>query len=248
MIEIIEVCVSSRDDAVAAVRAGANRIELCAALEVGGLTPSLGMVEGVVAAVDVPVVVMLRPRVSGFHYSACELAEMERDAEHVLRVGAAGIVFGCLTTAGEIDIPAVRRFVAIAAGKETVFHRAFDFVPDPIAALDALIALGVTRVLTSGGAVSAVAAVDRIDALITHSAGRIQILPGGGIRGANVFDFVQQTGCTAVHLGPSTANVDPSLQHQPDLNLSDLGILQQNAFRRVDPAAIELVVASLSTR
>src|SRR5262249_57279827 len=128
------------------------------------------------------------PRAGGFCYSAGEFAAMRRDAEVAMSHGAEGLVFGVLRERGEVDVERCAALVAVAraAGREAVFHRAFDVVPDPVSALETLIALGVTRILTSGREPTALAGARLIRQLVERAAGRIEILPGGGIREANV--------------------------------------------------------------
>ena len=191
-------CGSIADARVAAT--GADRLELCAALEVGGLTPSIGAALEVDAAVAVPFVAMLRPRAGDFVCSVAELAVMERDAALLLEAGASGIVFGCLTQDGQVDVLACRRLIEVAGAAETVFHRAFDEARAPFEALETLADLGLTRILTSGGARTALEGVARIRALVDRAAGRIEMLPGGGIREHIVAAVVRQTGCDQVHL------------------------------------------------
>lgn len=150
--------------------------------------------------VDAPFLAMIRPRAGDFVCSTAELAVMERDAALLLDAGAEGIVFGCLTKDREVDVEACRRLIEVAGHAETVFHRAFDEARSAFQALDDLIGLGVTRVLTSGGAKTALEGVGRIRALVERAEGRIDILPGGGIREHNVEAVVRQTGCHQVHL------------------------------------------------
>ena len=197
---ILEIACGSITDALIAAT-GADRLELCSALEVGGLTPSLGTALEAHATLAVPFVAMVRPRAGDFVCSAAELKVMERDAALLLEAGASGIVFGCLTKDGDVDVSACRRLVAVAGEAETVFHRAFDETRAWSQALDALIDLGVSRVLTSGGAPTALEGVARIRALVERADGRIEILPGGGIREHTVEAVVVQTGCNQVHLG-----------------------------------------------
>lgn len=196
---LIEVAVSGVEDATTAAAAGADRLELCSALALGGLTPSLGTFQAVKQAVSIPIVTMIRPREGGFVYPASDLAVMERDAELYLSGGAAGIVFGCLTESRRIDIGSIERFVRLARGKQTVFHRAFDLLDDPIQGLEELIGLGVQRVLTSGGQASAPSGASQIARLIERARGRIEILPGGGITEENAAALIQQTGARQVH-------------------------------------------------
>lgn len=204
---LLEIACGSIHDAVLADQAGADRLELCSAMELDGLTPSLGTACEVAARLDTPFVAMVRPRAGHFLCSSAELSVMERDASLLLEAGASGVVFGCLTSSGQVDVKSCRRLLRAAGGNETVFHpvetvfhRAFDKVRDQLAALDALVDLGITRVLTSGGAPTALEGVAKIRALVERAEGRIEILPAGGIREHNVEAVVKQTGCTQVHL------------------------------------------------
>ena len=131
---LVEVCVGSVADIERAVAAGADRVELCSALELGGLTPSLGLVETALAASPIPVVVMLRPRAGGFRYDRHEFAAMLRDAERFLDLGASGVVFGILNEHGQIDVARCGELLRSAGAAQTIFHRAFDFVRDQRAA------------------------------------------------------------------------------------------------------------------
>ncbi len=240
---LVEVCVSSFDDAVAAIDAGADRIELCAALEVGGLTPSFGLIERVVAAVDKPVMVMVRPRVGDFTFSDDDLETMLADIDAARRAGAAGVVFGFLDERGGIDPARTRQCVAAAAGLQTVFHRAIDFAADPVAGVETLAELGVTRVLTSGGARRAIDGVDAIRQMLARTAGRLEVLPGGGVRPTNVRQLIEATGCDQVHLGPAVAKGGVALAARC---LADVAMLSRNEHREVDAAAVREVVGEIA--
>src|SRR4051794_12099532 len=152
---LIEICVASVDDAVAAVAAGADRLEINSALSLGGLTPSSGLFAEARRRVSVPLIAMVRPRSGGFCYSDADFEVMLRDAESLLAAGADGLAFGVLTAGGEIDVDRCRKLREACGIAPAVFHRAFDVTPDPLAALDTLIDLGFTRVMTSGQAESA---------------------------------------------------------------------------------------------
>lgn len=207
---LLEVAVASVEDALAAQAGGADRLELNAALALGGLTPTPGLLHAVRDAVALPLVVMLRPRPSGFCYSRYELAVMERDLEWI---GDLPVAVGVLTEGGEIDAQAMRRFVR----PDTVCHRAFDLVPDPFAALERLIDLGIRRVMTSGQAATAAKGADRIARLVDAARGRIEILPAAGIRPENVRDLIARTGCDQVHASLRGSRTDPSMSHHPGL-------------------------------
>ena len=181
---LLEICCGSADDCVEAERGGADRVELNSALFLGGLTPSLGTVRIAAQTCKIPIMAMIRPRAGGFCYTAREFESMEQDARALIEAGAAGIVFGCLTSEGTPDVERNARLTAIAhdMGAQAVFHRAIDVVPDWRAALDALIQLGVDRVLTSGQMPSAPLGLDVIADMVEYAAGRIEILPGAGIK------------------------------------------------------------------
>ncbi|HWA82286.1 MAG TPA: copper homeostasis protein CutC [Fimbriimonadaceae bacterium] len=198
----VEAVACSVEDALAAQRAGAGRIELCAAIELGGLTPSIGLVREVLAACDLPLMAMVRPRAGGFIYSESDILTMRRDVEALVEDGVHGLVFGVLDSVGDVDVPACRVLVEAAAGRETVFHRAFDVTRDPYLALDAVVSLGMTRILTAGHAEKAIDGVPVIRELCARAAGRVEIMAGGGIRSDNVRYTIEKTGVHQVHLGP----------------------------------------------
>lgn len=196
---VLEVCVASLEDSVSAERAGADRLELNVALELGGLTPSSGLLAEVKQAVQIPVVAMVRPRGAGFVYSASDLRVLLRDAESLLTQGADGLAFGALSPDRELVESVARDLVRLAGARETVFHRAFDLVTDPDRAARQLADWGVTRILTSGQASSALDGCTALARWQRELAGRIQVLPAGGVRPDNVVTLLQQTGCRQVH-------------------------------------------------
>lgn len=199
---LLEVTVAGAAEAVLAAKGGADRIELCAALDVDGLTPSLGELVAARESCPVPIVALVRPRPGNFVYSADELIRMHADIAAVFEHGADAVAFGALTVEGTIDREACRGLLATCEGRPAVFHRAFDLVPDPLEGLAVLTDLGFTRILTSGGPRSVVppspgAAVVR--GLLSAAGGGIEILPAGGIRAESVRQVIQVTGCTQVH-------------------------------------------------
>ncbi len=212
---LLEIIASTVTDCLAVESGGADRIELCAAITTGGLTPSLGTLLEAKKHVSIPLMVMVRPRAGGFCYSDEEFATMRRDAALVVEHGADGIVFGCLHSDGSVDTKRCGTLLETANGRQTVFHRAFDAVPDPMRALDKLIDLGFTRVLTAGQKKSAQDGRERLLELMERAAGRIEILPGGGVRSHNVAQLVAATGCTQVHLTAFSARCDPSMSNSP---------------------------------
>lgn len=205
----VEVAVTEVDGVRAARSAGARRVELCVALEVGGLTPSLGLVERAVAAAGpVGVHVLLRPRPGDFVHDEDDLAVALRDARLVLDAGAWGIVVGPLRPDGRFDLGALQAFADVARaggrGAELTVHRGFDVHPGVEENVADLLSVGVDRVLTSGAAASAHDGTDRIARAVAAAAGRIRIMAGGGVRPAEVPDLLAATGVTDVHLSART--------------------------------------------
>lgn len=198
----IEVVCASLDDIRTANAANVGRIELVTGIELGGLTPSVGLFQEAKRWTEIPLVVMVRPRPGGFCYSWRDLAAMRVDIDMFRRLGAKGVVFGALTEKGEVNQDACKYLLESAGDMETVFHRAFDVTPDPLKALDQLIELGFTRVLTSGQAKSAEEGAGLISRLIREADGRIEVMPGGGIRGSHAAHLASVTQCTSLHLGP----------------------------------------------
>jgi len=196
---LVEAAVESLDDALAAVEGGADRLELCANLDIGGTTPSAALIETVRAGVPVPVLVMVRPRGGRFVYSPTELARMLEDIAMARALGAAGIVVGVLDTSERVDVERTATLIDVAAELPVTFHRAIDAVPDRLEALDALAELGVARVLTSGGAATASEGADGLKAMVDRASGRLAIVAGGGIRAPNVRATVEQSGVREVH-------------------------------------------------
>jgi len=196
---LIEACVESLPAALAAEAGGAGRVELCSSLEVGGLTPPESLIGECVARLALPVFVLVRPRAGSFALGAEELAGLLTQVRRAAGLGAAGIVAGAITTERMVDRRAVEAIVSAAGPLPVTFHRAFDELPDQALALDTLIELGVTRVLTSGGAPTALEGAGRISELVRQANGRIGILPGGSVRAVNARALVEATGVKELH-------------------------------------------------
>lgn len=197
-----EVCVESADGVRAALAAGADRVELCADLAVGGLTPSAGFVEWAVSvahAGGMAVHVLIRPRGGGFVYSADEERVMTRDIRVAEEAGADGVVIGALTPSGAVDVPLVARQIAVARPLSVTFHRAFDEAADLAAAFSDVLELGADRLLTSGGAPTALEGADMIKSLTARSDGRIAIMAGSGVTEATAAQVVHRAGVRELH-------------------------------------------------
>ena len=196
---LLEVAANSVGSATAAQAGGAGRVELCASLDEGGVTPSHGTIVLARSALAIPLYVLIRPRAGDFVYDAAELAAMERDIVHCRSLGCDGVVVGALTPDGAVDRDACARLIAAASGMGVTFHRAFDLVADQLATLPALIELGVERVLTSGGMTSAVAGAARLAALVAMAGARITVMPGAGIEPGNIAALRDATGAREFH-------------------------------------------------
>ncbi|WP_372449549.1 copper homeostasis protein CutC [Cellulomonas fulva] len=210
-VPVLEVAVQDVAGALAAVAAGADRLELCVALgATGGLTPSPGLLEAVLDAVPgTGVHVLVRPRPGGFRYGDDEVDVQVRDVRAAVAAGAAGVVVGALADgrASGVDQRALARLVVAADGREVTFHRAFDVLDDVAGTLDVLAAAGVRRVLTSGGAARAGDGLPRLAATVRAAAGRIEVMAGGGVRPDDVAALVG-LGVDAVHLSASVPVAD----------------------------------------
>ncbi|MBO9710112.1 MAG: copper homeostasis protein CutC [Caulobacter sp.] len=203
---ILEVCVDTPAGLVAAIRGGADRIELCSSLALQGLTPAPGLIAQAAAA-PIPIYPMIRPRQGDFRYAEHDLDAMRRDIDAVRTAGLAGVVLGASKASGALDEGALTMLVRHAEGLGVTLHRAIDLTPDPAEALETAIGLGFERILTSGGALNAMAGAERIAAFVEQAAGRIAILAGGGVNPANVAELVARTGVREVHSsgsGPAT--------------------------------------------
>ncbi len=193
----LEICTGDPAGVAAAIEGGADRVELCSALAEGGLTPSVAMIR--YAVLRIPTNVLIRPRPGDFAYTPDELAVMKRDIEEAVRAGASGIVTGVLTPDGEVDKEACRRLLRPAAGLANTFHRAFDVAADPFRALDDIISLGFSRLLTSGQRGSAMDGAELIAELHKRAAGRIKIIAGAGVSPENTTALLKASGADELH-------------------------------------------------
>ncbi len=234
----LEVCIASLDDALATAT-DANRLELNAALPLGGLTPSLAVLRHVKQAVTIPVIAMVRPRAGGFAYSTTDRRVMFLDAELFLENGADGIAFGFLDGDGQVDRIACCDMLRIIGNRQAVFHRAFDVTPDPSIALEQLIDLGVTRIMTSGQKPTAIEGAPLIQKLIGQGAGRIEILPAGGIRPHNVQALIAATGCSQVHASLRGPMEDRSTLARPLIKFSQELNEPEHRHSATDPMLVK---------
>lgn len=209
---IFEICASSFESAKNAQIAGANRIELCSELGVGGITPSFGLIKKVMDELTIENCVLIRPRSGDFTYTEEEFDIMLRDITLCRELGCKGVVTGVLNTDNTIDEKRTLQLIEAAGALDFVYHRAFDCTPNPLEALETLKQLGVKRVLTSGGKKSAIEGLDLLKILLEQSEGKITIMPGGGINPQTIVK-IKDAGFNEVHFSATTfepaANVLP---------------------------------------
>jgi copper homeostasis protein len=202
---LLEISVETLAAAVAAERGGADRAELCGDLNMGGVTPSADLMRETRKSVRLPIFAMIRPRGGDFLYSAVEFGEMKRDLEVAKACGMDGVVLGILHPDRSVDKERTRELVEAAKPLPVTFHRAFDETTDLHAALEQVISTGATRILTSGGWANAAAGASMLAELVKAAAGRIEILPGGGVNADNLEKIVQATGAKEFHSGLGTS-------------------------------------------
>lgn len=195
----LEIAIDSWPDALAAVAAGADRLEVCSRLDLGGLTPPNDLVRDLARETSVPLFVMIRPREGDFVYSMDELTEMERQIAAAKSAGAHGLVLGVLTQAGEMDIDRIGALVRKASPLPVTVHRAFDRCRDLEETAAQLVFVGVTRILTSGGSETAESGIETLRRLQRSVGTKIGILPGGGVRPGNIGRLVREIGVSEIH-------------------------------------------------
>ncbi len=197
---LIEVCANSAYSGIQAQKGGARRIELCAGIPEGGTTPSYGEIVMAREKLSIQLHVIIRPRSGDFLYSPMEIDIMERDIEMCKQLGVDGVVFGCLTADGKIDLELCRRLVNVAGNMSLTFHRAFDVCANPFDALEQIIELGFNHILTSGQEMSALQGAPLIAELIKQASGRIIIMPGCGVNEQNIAQIRDITGACEFHM------------------------------------------------
>jgi copper homeostasis protein len=240
---IVEICANSFESAKAAKEGGADRIELCAELSVGGLTPSHGLIEKVMAELDIPVHVLIRPRSGNFTYSKDEIEVMAKDIVYCQKLWCSGVVCGALTSKNEVDVETTRRLMGAAAGMDFTFHRAFDWSREPHTALDALIRLGVTRLLSSGQESKAIDGISLLKELRKNSKGLIEIMPGSGISVENVLTF-KEAGFKSIHLSASAKR--QVLQKKPTVSMHSFSFFEEGIIGTSNKETIQKIVQLLA--
>ena len=212
-----EICANSAASCIAAQKGGADRVELCAGIPEGGTTPSYGMIRKTRESIDIAMNVIIRPRGGDFLYSSDELDEMVHDIRTARELGADGLVFGCLTKEGHVDKNAMSILMEAAEGLPVTFHRAFDHSADPMLALEDIIDLGCTRILTSGCMPSAMEGIGLLAQLVKEAGDRIIIMPGCGINERNIAEIARLSGAREFHFSAREPVESGMLFRNPDV-------------------------------
>ncbi len=203
---LIEACVDSYASCMAAAKGGADRLELCANLAIGGTTPSAAVFKQVQRDCDVKINVLIRPRFGDFLYTEPEMEEMCEEIKMFRDLGANGVVIGTLTPDGQLDLEKMRRLMDCAGGIDVTLHRAFDMTRDPYETLEAAVSLGCKTILTSGQEKDVVAGKDTLKGVYAKAAGRIDIMAGCGVKKWNIQEIHDHTGIIVFH---TTGRKDP---------------------------------------
>lgn len=232
-----ELCAESLESAVAAEEGGADRIELCADLALGGLTPPRELTAAAVHELQIPVHVMIRPRIGDFVFTAEEFDRMRREVDAVKRAGASGIATGILLADGSVDIERTRALIDQARPMDVTFHRAFDEAADLAQALEDVISTGADSLLTSGGATDVLSGAATIRALAEQAAGRIPIIAGGGLRLENIAEVVRLSGVSWLHGSLTRRNGKSGANARPEDVREALRLLRAHAAELAPPAA-----------
>ena len=212
---ILEICLDSAESALIAQQAGADRIELCAALSEGGTTPSIGTIVATRQFIKIPLHVIIRPRGGDFCYSDPEFEIMKADIMAAKQFKAEGVVLGILNPDGTVDVERTKQLIELARPLSVTFHRAFDLTIDPMQALEDIITTGADRILTSGQSPTAVEGAVLIAKLIERAGNRIIIMPGAGLKETNLVAFIQRTGAKEVHMTAGSL-VSGQMLYRPD--------------------------------
>lgn len=225
----LEICANSVESARIAYESGAQRVELCNNLNEGGTTPSYGQVALAVKLLKIKVFVLIRPRAGDFLYSDLEFDIMKQDILMCKHLKCDGIVIGLLQKDGQIDYERTKELVSLAAPMEVTFHRAFDQCKDPEKAIEAIIQTGCKRILTSGMKESVATGIENIGRFIRQANGRIIIMPGGGVKAANINEIRERTGAMEFHTSAKKTQGSSMTFQFPGMKTTELEWMQSDA-------------------
>lgn len=241
---LLEICIDSVASAIAAEQGGARRVELCANLFEGGTTPSAGCIATVKKHLSIDVNVLIRPRGGDFLYSNEEFEIMKYDIELAKKLGVSGVVFGILQADGTVDKKRTQELITLARPMTVTFHRAFDMTPDPLEALEDIIALQMDRILTSGQERTAFEGSDLIAQLVEQAGNRIIIMPGGGITDRNLRKIIDKTKVQECHTSGRTTFTSKMLYQKSHVSMGGELRLPEYALSIVDVDKIQTLLQS----
>lgn len=240
----IEICVEGIDGLVAAHEAGGDRVELCASLLEGGLTPSMGTIRRAKALDLVPFHPIIRPRGGDFLYSELEFQTMLDDVAACREIGVAGVVFGCLTAEGIYDEKRMTALREAAGPLSTTSHRAFDMTRDPEEAIEALVRCGIDRVLTSGQRDTALEGLDILVRTVKAAAGRIKIMVCGGLDASNIAEVLRRSGADEAHFAALTMVPSHMGYRNPNVGMGGTAIEREFELTLTDVGAVRNTIAA----
>lgn len=215
----IEICANSVASCLQAQQGGAYRVELCAGIPEGGTTPSYGEIAVARELLNIKLNIIIRPRGGDFLYSDVEHQAMLHDIEMAKKLGVDGVVIGCLTADGKIDMVRNKELMDAAKGMSVTFHRAFDMCEDPYESLEQIIALGCDTLLTSGQRSTAIEGISLLTELVNKAAGRIVIMPGSGVNEDNIAQLAQETKATEFHFSAREPIDSKMVYRNPNLKM-----------------------------
>lgn len=242
---MLEICIDCPASVRAAALGGADRVELCANLPEGGTTPSVGMIRVVRRLFDGGLMVIIRPRGYDFLYSEDEMEVMVEDIREARRAGADGVVIGCLTSDGRVDMDRCARLLDAAGPLDVTFHRAFDMTRNLHEAMDDVIRLGIRRILSSGGKPDVPAGVDTLAGLVRAAAGRVSIMPGGGVTEENLGWVLVSTGASEAHLSARHAVSGGMVFRNPDCSMGVFSKSNEYEWKEASAEKIRMAKAGM---
>lgn len=241
----IEICANSVESAIEAQRGGAYRIELCAGIPEGGTTPSYGEIKMARELLSIRLHVIIRPRGGDFLYTPLEQSIMLHDIDMARQLGVDGVVFGCLTPDGDIDLPLMERLMKASKGMSVTFHRAFDMCRNPRKALEKIIALGCDRILTSGQQATAEKGISLLKELNVQADGRIIIMPGCGVNSDNIRKIAEETGASEFHFSGRSSIESKMNYRNPAVSMGGTVKIEEYSREITDHTKVEKAIGKL---
>lgn len=243
----IEICANSVESAIKAQEAGAYRVELCAGIPEGGTTPSFGDMRMARQSLNTTKLhVIIRPRGGDFLYSSLEQEIMLHDIKVARQLGVDGVVFGCLTADGQVDMPLMKRLMNAVGDMSVTFHRAFDMCNDPKDALEKIISLGIQRILTSGQEATAEKGIPLLKELVTKADGRIIIMPGCGVNAGNIRKIAEQTGATEFHFSGRSSVASEMIFRNTKVSMGGTVKIEEYLREVTDPEKVKAALQALT--